>query len=243
MNIKKHTEMINSVESVAESDVKDCVDHLNNAENENLQYGNIYTQRINLDTYQCSVNIYNDDCEYEVRFNYDVSNGTPELTPGKDVLLEDIYDGYLSCYEDVTASTNIMAADDDYDLSDSIDDLTDSVEDMQDMVEDVAEDEPSIDIENNIEDHYIAECESCGGIFISAILESDQEIDHVTGVCPLCDKETNQYLRWVIKPADFKDQELVEDNDLVYRGSFDKQDNDDNNITINNEGDSDNENN
>lgn len=243
MNIKKHTEMINSVESVAESDVKDCVDHLNDAENENLEYGNIYTQRINPDTYQCSVNIYNDDCEYQVRFNYDVSNGTPELTPGKDVLLEDIYDGYLSCYEDVTASTNIMAADDDYDLSDSIDDLTDSVEDMQDMVEDVAEDEPSIDIENNIEDHYIAECESCGGIFISAILESDQEIDHVTGVCPLCDKETNQYLRWVIKPADFKDQELVEDNDLVYRGSFDKQDNDDNNITINNEGDSDNENN
>lgn len=242
MNIKKHTAMINTIESIAEQDVKECVDHLNKAEKENLEYGNIYTQKINSHMYQCTVNIYDDDCEYEVRFNYDISNDTPELTPGKDVLLEDIYDGYLSCYdEDVTASTNIMAADDEYDLSDSIDDLTDSVEDMQDMVEDVAEDEPSIDIENNIEDHYIAECESCGGIFISAILESDQEIDHVTGVCPLCDKETNQYLRWVIKPADFKDQELVEDDDLVYRGSFDKQDNDD--ITINNEGDSDNEDN
>lgn len=242
MNIKKHTAMINTIESIAEQDVKECVDHLNKAEKENLEYGNIYTQKINSHMYQCTVNIYDDDCEYEVRFNYDISNDTPELTPGKDVLLEDIYDGYLSCYdEDVTASTNIMAADDEYDLSDSIDDLTDSVEDMQDMVEDVAEDEPSIDIENNIEDHYIAECESCGGIFISAILESEQEIDHVTGVCPLCDKETNQYLRWVIKPADFKDEELVEDDDLVYRGSFDKQDNDD--ITINNEGDSDNEDN
>lgn len=242
MNIKKHTAMINTIESIAEQDVKECVDHLNKAEKENLEYGNIYTQKINSHMYQCTVNIYDDDCEYEVRFNYDISKDTPELTPGKDVLLEDIYDGYLSCYdEDVTASTNIMAADDEYDLSDSIDDLTDSVEDMQDMVEDVAEDEPSIDIENNIEDHYIAECESCGGIFISAILESDQEIDHVTGVCPLCDKETNQYLRWVIKPADFKDQELVEDDDLIYRGSFDKQDNDD--ITINNEGDSDNEDN
>lgn len=242
MNIKKHTAMINTIESIAEQDVKECVDHLNKAEKENLEYGNIYTQKINSHMYQCTVNIYDDDCEYEVRFNYDISNDTPELTPGKDVLLEDIYDGYLSCYdEDVTASTSIMAADDEYDLSDSIDDLTDSVEDMQDMVEDVAEDEPSIDIENNIEDHYIAECESCGGIFISAILESEQEIDHVTGVCPLCDKETNQYLRWVIKPADFKDEELVEDDDLVYRGSFDKQDNDD--ITINNEGDSDNEDN
>lgn len=242
MNIKKHTAMINTIESIAEQDVKECVDHLNKAEKENLEYGNIYTQKINSHMYQCTVNIYDDDCEYEVRFNYDISNDTPELTPGKDVLLEDIYDGYLSCYdEDVTASTSIMAADDEYDLSDSIDDLTDSVEDMQDMVEDVAEDEPSIDIENNIEDHYIAECESCGGIFISAILESEQQIDHVTGVCPLCDKETNQYLRWVIKPADFKDEELVEDDDLVYRGSFDKQDNDD--ITINNEGDSDNEDN
>lgn len=242
MNIKKHTAMINTIESIAEQDVKECVDHLNKAEKENLEYGNIYTQKINSHMYQCTVNIYDDDCEYEVRFNYDISNDRPELTPGKDVLLEDIYDGYLSCYdEDITASTNIMAADNEYDLSDSIDDLTDSVEDMQDMVEDVAEDEPSIDIENNIEDHYIAECESCGGIFISAILESEQEIDHVTGVCPLCDKETNQYLRWVIKPADFKDEELVEDDDLVYRGSFDKQDNDD--ITINNEGDSDNEDN
>lgn len=242
MNIKKHTAMINTIESIAEQDVKECIDHLNKAEKEQLEFGNIYTQKINSHMYQCTVNIYDDDCEYEVRFNYDISNDTPELTPGKDVLLEDIYDGYLSCYdEDVTASTNIMAADDEYDLSDSIDDLTDSVEDMQDMVEDVAEDEPSIDIENNIEDHYIAECESCGGIFISAILESEQEIDHVTGVCPLCDKETNQYLRWVIKPADFKDQELVEDDDLIYRGSFDKQDNDD--ITINNEGDSDNEDN
>lgn len=242
MNIKKHTAMINTIESIAEQDVKECVDHLNKAEKEQLEFGNIYTQKVNSHMYQCTVNIYDDDCEYEVRFNYDISNDTPELTPGKDVLLEDIYDGYLSCYdEDVTASTNIMAANDEYDLSDSIDDLTDSVEDMQDMVEDVAEDEPSIDIENNIEDHYIAECESCGGIFISAILESEQEIDHVTGVCPLCDKETNQYLRWVIKPADFKDEELVEDDDLVYRGSFDKQDNDD--ITINNEGDSDNEDN
>ena len=51
------------------------------------------------------------------------------------------------------------------------------------------EDDPSIEMENNIENHYIAECESCGGIFISAILESDQEIDHVTGVCPLCEKK------------------------------------------------------
>lgn len=75
------------------------------------------------------------------------------------------------------------------------------------------EDDPSIEMENNIENHYIAECESCGGIFISAILESDQEIDHVTGVCPLCEKETNQYLKWVIRPAEFDDDEdMVEDD-------------------------------
>lgn len=84
-------------------------------------------------------------------------------------------------------------------LMDSVDDVADQVEEIQDTIEDESEDAASIEVNNNISDHYIAECEKCHGVFISAVIESEQEIDHVTGVCPLCNKESDQYLKWVIK--------------------------------------------
>ena len=68
----------------------------------------------------------------------------------------------------------------------------------------ITADDNNIEINNNINNHYIAECENCGGIFISAVTQSDQQISYITGVCPLCEKETNQYLRWVIKNIDPK---------------------------------------
>lgn len=64
---------------------------------------------------------------------------------------------------------------------------------------DVDEDDPSIEIDNNIENHYIAECESCHGIFISAVILSDQAVESLTGICPLCGKDSDQSLKWVIK--------------------------------------------
>ena len=107
--------------------------------------------------------------------------------------------------------TPIMAADedlpgviddtDDEALSENIDELSDSVEDLQDQVEDVEEDEISIEMDNNITGHYIAECDRCHGIFISAVIKSDQKVEKVTGVCPLCDKESEQFLKWVIESA------------------------------------------
>lgn len=85
-------------------------------------------------------------------------------------------------------------------LVDTIDDLSDSVDDLQDSVDDFKEqDDINIDIENNISDHFIAECESCGGIFISAVIESDNNADSITGECPICGKETTQELKWIIK--------------------------------------------
>lgn len=87
-------------------------------------------------------------------------------------------------------------------IMDAIDDVADNVEDLQDAIDDIDEDEVDIAVNNNIADHYIAECDRCGGIFISAVVESDQEIDHVSGVCPLCNKETDQYLKWVIKATE-----------------------------------------
>ena len=100
---------------------------------------------------------------------------------------------------------NIYAAEDpmgygDEALTDTIDDLSDTVEDLQDSIDDSdQEDDVSIDIENNISDHFIAECESCGGIFISAVIESDNNAESIIGDCPICGKETTQDLKWIIK--------------------------------------------
>lgn len=116
------------------------------------------------------------------------------------------------------SASKIYAADDDFDagfedpdegfdegfededaISDTIDDVQDTLEDVQDTLEDVNEDDPNIETENNIDGHYIAECEKCHGIFISAIVESDQEMTSIHGTCPLCDKETEQYLKWIVR--------------------------------------------
>lgn len=93
------------------------------------------------------------------------------------------------------------------DIVDSIDDISDDIDDMRDSLEDLAEDDTNIEVDNNISNHYIAECDACKGIFISAVIESDQELDHITGVCPLCGKETDQYLYWVIKDVDYEESE------------------------------------
>lgn len=118
----------------------------------------------------------------------------------------------------IKSSTAIMAADDEDDfftdesegilyeddasIGDDIDALSDQVEDLQDSVDDVEEDDVDIELDNNIGDHYIAECEGCHGIFISAMIESDQVVEKITGTCPLCEKETDQYLKWIVKAVE-----------------------------------------
>ena len=95
-------------------------------------------------------------------------------------------------------------------MEDAIDDLQDSVDDLQDSMEDIVEDDPNIDITNNIENHYIAECEKCKGIFISATVESDQDVDSISGICPLCEQETEQLLKWVIRAKGSDDSDSEE---------------------------------
>ena len=92
-----------------------------------------------------------------------------------------------------------VTGDDEDSLSDQLDDIADNVEDIQDQVDEVEEDDIDIDIDNNISGHYIAECDKCHGIFISSVILSDQLLEKVTGTCPLCDKESDQYLKWVVK--------------------------------------------
>ena len=87
-------------------------------------------------------------------------------------------------------------------LTDAVDDVADTVEDMQDAIDDISEDSSNISVDNNIDDHYIAECESCKNIFISAVIHSEEEISHISGVCPICGKESDQYLKWIVKSVD-----------------------------------------
>ena len=133
---------------------------------------------------------------------------------------EDLYRRYTGDYDTVQSSTAIFAADEDdpfadmgFDdepesdvpmtdsdnMADSIDEMSDTLDDLNDALKDFDEDDIDIETENNISDHYIAECEKCHGVFITAVLESDQEIEKISGVCPLCDEECDQYLKWVIK--------------------------------------------
>lgn len=127
----------------------------------------------------------------------------------------------ISKYASSVTSSSITAADDDFEsddfsdetdptdstdsLSDNIDDIADTVEDIQDTIDDVQEDDVNIQVENNISDHYIAECERCHGIFISSVIRSEQPLEKISGTCPLCDRQTDQYLKWVVK--DVKDVE------------------------------------
>lgn len=87
-------------------------------------------------------------------------------------------------------------------LGSTLDNIEDNIEDIQDQVDDVQEDDVNIEMDNNIDGHYIAECDRCHGVFISAVIESDQEVEKISGTCPLCEKESDQYLKWVIKSVD-----------------------------------------
>lgn len=91
------------------------------------------------------------------------------------------------------------------DVADTIDNVADAMDDIQDSIDEVQQDDVSIELDNNIANHYIAECDNCHGVFISATVESDQVVEKVTGVCPLCGKESDQYLKWVIRDVETKE--------------------------------------
>lgn len=113
-------------------------------------------------------------------------------------------------------ASSIMSADDEEFWDDEIpeDDESlesvgneDELEDDQDVepdedLSDYEEDDPSVNSENNIDGHYIAECEKCHGIFIASVVESDQEVSSISGECPLCGDETDQLLKWVIQSVE-----------------------------------------
>mgnify|MGYP007047952173 CR=1 FL=1 len=91
------------------------------------------------------------------------------------------------------------------DLSESIDNAADAVEDIQDVVDDIddAPEDTLLDIDNNIENHYIAECTRCHEVFISAVVESESSVDSIEGECPCCHEQTKQELKWIVRSPDF----------------------------------------
>ena len=91
------------------------------------------------------------------------------------------------------------------DVTDAVDDLADAVNDIQDDLEDIQEDEVAIQTENNIDNHLIAECDSCSGVFISAMVKSDQQVTSISGICPLCGKESTQNFKWYISNLEYDD--------------------------------------
>lgn len=78
-------------------------------------------------------------------------------------------------------------------------DVVEEEEIDEDLGEDGEQDGSAIDVDNNIVNHLIAECQNCHGVFISAMIASDQDVESINGVCPLCNKETEQFLNWIIK--------------------------------------------
>jgi len=84
-------------------------------------------------------------------------------------------------------------------VEDTVDDLEESVEEFTDLMTDFEEDDIDIEIEANISNRYIAQCDGCQDVFISALEETDQIVDKISGVCPMCEKSTDQYLKWIVR--------------------------------------------
>ena len=98
-------------------------------------------------------------------------------------------------------------------FADRVDDIADNLEDIKDSIDDMEEDDVEIDIENNLDGHYIAECDKCKGIFISAVVKSDQVVTSVSGTCPLCQEESDQYLKWYIVPNTDEEEDEMSEGD------------------------------
>lgn len=122
------------------------------------------------------------------------------ISKRKPIMAADEFDRDFMDFDDIDSEpTGDGVPDAEGPLDDQIDDLSDTVDDLQDTLDDVDEDDIGIEVDNNITGHFIAECERCKGIFISAVVESDQKVNSVNGICPICGKETEQVLKWIIK--------------------------------------------
>lgn len=208
-------ETLQSIRDIAKKDFKEIEDSINlNQDAVKAHVRSIqYLEKNN--TVQCTCTFAFDGSKDEIEASINYEDKEDGIYADADTA--DVATSILSAV-DVTASTPIMAADDEEDAfgfdDPGVADVEDDafsfdtpedetiVEEEAEEIED-PEEEPSIAIENNIAGHYIAECSRCHGVFISALMESDQHVEFLSGICPLCEKESDQYIKWVIKPVEF----------------------------------------
>lgn len=207
------------IKQYADEDAKAAIEGFNKRKNKSATISDVSVSRLTDGKYEAVATATVDDNDFNLNWNYTIDD---DGYVDSDLDTEQLY-GCLSetaeAIESAIASskTAITAADDDPDadlsepadddfiyddgddsVSDNLNDIADSVEDLQDSVEDIDEDDLQIDMDNNIADHYIAECDNCHGIFISSMIVSDQDVDSISGICPICDKDSTQYLKWKI---------------------------------------------
>ncbi len=164
-----------------------------------------YTTKNNVVTATCSFDI-SDGSIIEAAINYETKSDGLYA----DTTISDVAKSILSA---VSQSQPIMAADEDdafafdefeeEETEISSDEESEGAEVEEEETFEDPEDSPNIQTDNNIAGHYIVECDRCQGIFISALTESDQVVDYISGVCPLCEKESDQYIKWVIHDVEF----------------------------------------
>lgn len=207
------------IKQYADEDANSAIEGFNKRNNKSATISDVSVSKLTNGKYEAVATATVDGNDFNLNWNYTIDN---DGYVDSDLDTEQLY-GCLSetaeAIESAIASskTAITAADDDPDadlsepadndfiyddgddsVSDNLDDIADSVEDLQDSVEDIDEDDLQIDMDNNISDHYIAECDNCHGIFISSMIVSDQDVDSISGICPICDKDSTQYLKWKI---------------------------------------------
>lgn len=108
----------------------------------------------------------------------------------------------------LAASDEFVSVQDVDDMSNALDEASDRIDDLQEAVSDVDEypHDSVFEMENNIENHYIAECDHCHEVFISAVVESDSPVSSVEGECPCCHEETKQTLKWIVRSINSEEQ-------------------------------------
>lgn len=145
----------------------------------------------------------------EASINYERnSNGIfadSEVGEVTDAILSAIQHTTITAADEDAMGFDDPAFDEDFASDFSEDDFRPEEDVLLEDEEEYEDPESDIDIEtdNNIDGHYIVECDRCHGVFISALVESEQTVEYLSGICPLCEKESDQYVKWVIKPVKF----------------------------------------
>ena len=125
-----------------------------------------------------------------VRKSRKIYGAEGDLEPAsRDMFLDDLDD------EEATENEDTEDTEDDSDVK-SIDD------EEYPFGEEQIQTPVAIEVDNNIDNHYVAECEVCKKPIITAVIKSDSVVQSIQGICPVCNNESTLYLRWLLSPVE-----------------------------------------